>query len=154
MNYPEPPATQVRDVAILTGGIWLWNWVPPVFPTSPRVRPADMDGWVEQGGQILLLDGCIGLPGKPSTAVINTVRNAKNVTYLALSTDLDGWDQDMHVPRYITHYTLKPAPGWNPRQYNWQGRWTQITPRNQSLWLAVAIIAQWAAWAVYKTENP
>lgn len=151
-EYPAPPPTEVRNIKVLTEGIWLWNWIPPVFPTSVKVRPADMDGWVEQSGQILLLDGCIGRGDKPSQAVRRAVHQAGNITYLALSTDDAGWDAEHHVPRYITHYALLPAPGWNPSQFQWNGRWTPWPTSGESLWRTVALIAQWAAWAVHKTD--
>lgn len=152
--WPEPPRTEVRNVEVLTHGIWLWNWIGPVFPTSVKVRPADMDGWVEQGGQILLLDGCIGLGQKPSAAVRKAVSSAKNITYLALSTNDAGWDQETHTPRWITHYSLLPARGWTPASFQWDGRWTAFPDMKRSKWDASAgLIAQWAAWAIYRTET-
>lgn len=150
--YPAPPPTQVRNIEILTQGIWLWNWLPPVFPSSVRVRPADMDGWVEQGGQILMLDGCVynsRPPDKPSAAVRHAVTSSGNLTYLALATDTDGYDEEAHLPRYVTHYALWNAAAWNPPAYQWRRPWTPLAPRDTSLWQVSAIVAQWAAWAHY-----
>lgn len=129
-NYPPPPPTQIRSVEILTEGIWLWNWLPPVFASSTKVRPADMDGWVEQGGQILLLDGCLSQNHKPSSAVRQAVMNAKNITYVALLTDSEGFDPESRRPRYLTHYFIKSKP-WHPRAYVWD-RWVPFPIRDES----------------------
>lgn len=128
---------------------WSWSWLPRVFPSSQRVRPADMDGWVEQGGIILMLDGKVsggGFP-TPNQGLTKAVRSAGNITALMLRTSHELWDIERHLPKELTHYYLLRGP-WPAPAWQWE-RWSPC-----DLETAVAIVSSWAAWAFYHGDEP
>lgn len=144
-----PPPDPVRNWGDLLSRTWSWAWVPPIFSSSLLVRFGDMDGWVEQGGHILLLDGLIGYPSadKPSKAVQTAVRNAGNVTWVGLCAEPDQFDYDTHQPKTVSYYHILKGP-WPAPAWQW-GKWMRADER-ASLWQMTALFAQWSAWAHFK----
>lgn len=133
----------VKDWRNYADHAWSWSWLPCVFPSSQRVRPSDMDGWVEQGGQLLLLDGKVTADRpEPSLALRKAVQHAGNITALILRTTEDLWNPATHLPHEITDYLLLRGP-WPAPAWQW-GRWAPI-----DLDAARGLVASWAAWAYF-----
>ena len=89
---------------------WSWNWLSINLGVSPNIRPADMDGYIHQNGELLLLDGKVTRSRpEPSTPQRNMICDMGNVTLLIVHTHPDDWDYETRQPDRIAGYSIWPS---------------------------------------------
>ena len=77
---------------VMADRLWSWDLLGRGLGVHPGIRPGDADGWMQQRGEMLFLEGKVsrGVPGlsKPQMDAVNEMGN---LTILLIHTDPDHW---------------------------------------------------------------
>lgn len=126
--------------------LWSWDWLGRPIGVHPAIRPADVDGWIHQGGELLFLEGKVtaSVP-ELSTPQSMAVRQAGNLTVLVVHTDRAHWCDNR--PTRLLGYRLYPSRG-----FPWEGgtRYCALPPDftdDDTLRTVDNVVVGWCWWA-------
>ena len=134
---------------------WNWRWVGRNLGINRNITPADMDGFIHQNGELLLLEGKVTkqLP-EISDPVRDMWRTMGNVTVLVIHTHRDDWDEETRQPERIAGYKLYPSEAFaaSPMQYATctYTPYPKADHDRETLTATSHLITVWSTWAALK----
>lgn len=140
------------DFANFDAHSWSWDWLSRNLGVSPNIRPADMDGYIHQRGELLLIDGKVTKQRPtPSIPQLDLVHYNQRVTLLIVHTSRDHWDYDTRQPHRISGYSIWPSTQMKraPLEYRYgvYVPYAKELTDEQTLSATRNLIVVWTTWA-------
>ncbi|MET1049999.1 MAG: hypothetical protein ABWZ55_10245, partial [Acidimicrobiales bacterium] len=127
--------------------LWSWDWLGKPIGVHPAIRPGDSDGWIHQGGEMLMLEGKVTESRSEdiSAPQHNAVRMTGNLTIVLLHTDHAHWVDNR--PTRVQGYRVYPS-----RAFPWEGgaRYVRLPVEmrdEDTLCTGRNLIVGWSWWA-------
>ena len=134
--------------------MWSWDWMGKNIAIHPKVRPSDIDGWVHQCGEMLMLEGKVTeeRDADISTPQRMAWRQMKNVTVLLIHTDHAYWVDNK--PTRVRGYRVFPSAGfpWEGAKQAYQPLQSDLSDE-ETLRSVINVVVGWSWWAATQTRE-